>query len=403
MKHLSILIIAFAIFFAGSPALSNDHEPEGLFLTWVKDPSSTIVIDYHTLAGFSEATSVNYRQRGVQGWKSVSGETFSYPFCDRSIHRVHIRGLKAGRDYEFQIPGFSRIYYFRTVPKEKDALIRFAIGGDTMHRKFWMDSTNLVAKSYDPDFVVWGGDLAYANGNPESIDKWYQWHQSIMETLIDSTGRVIPILVAMGNHEMKRKTEEFQPSDEMRLKFAPFFYTFFAFPGQPGYGVMDFGKYLSLVFLDTDHTNPVPGKQTEWLKKTLKSRKNTTHIMPVYHVPGYPSNRDFNGRVQQEVRTHFIPLFEEYGVKVAFENHDHAYKRTHPLKEGRIVGQDEGIVYLGDGTWGVRPRPTNEAWYLAKRESIQHCMIVTLQGKTINIEMADNKGNVFDSYSVTKK
>lgn len=400
MKRIALLLIGIAF---SSFAFSNAEEPAGLFLTWVDNPYSSIVIDYHTLPGFSESTSISFRETGTVKWKTAKGEMFPYPHSDRSIHRVYIKGLKPGRTYQFQVNGFDRVYNFRTVSKDKDAVVRFAIGGDTMHRKFWMDSVNLVARSYDPDFIVWGGDLAYANGSPDNIEKWYQWHESIMETLIDSTGRAIPILLGIGNHEVQKKTEEFKPTDEMRLKFAPFFYSFFAFPGQPGYAAIDFGKYLSLIFLDTDHTNPIEGEQTEWLEKTLKKRKGFTHMMPVYHVPGFPSNRDFEGKTQREVRTHFVPLFEEYGVEVAFEHHDHTYKRTHPIRNGQIVPDEEGIVYLGDGAWGVGQRKTNDAWYLARRESKRHCMIVTLQGKSVDVVMVDMKGDVFDRYSVIKK
>jgi len=397
MKRVVVLIVGMAFW---SFVSANANEPAGLFLTWVDDPYTTIVIDYHTLPGFSEATSIRYREAGAEKWKTAAGQSFPYPYSDRTIHRVHINGLKAGANYQFQINGFDRIYQFRTVPKGKNAPIRFAIGGDTMHRKEWMDSVNRVARSYDPDFVIWGGDLAYANGSPENIEKWRQWFESIMETLIDSTGRAIPILVGIGNHEVQKKTDEFKPVDEMRLKFAPFFYTFFAFPGQPGYGVIDFGKYLSFIFLDTDHTNPIGGEQTEWLEKTLKKRKAFTHVIPVYHVPGYPSNRDYEGKTQREVRTHFVPLFEKYGVKIAFENHDHTYKRTHPIRNGQVVADGEGIVYLGDGAWGVGQRKTNDAWYLARRESKRHCMIVAVQGESVNVEMIDMRGNVFDRYKI---
>jgi hypothetical protein len=58
------------------------------------------------------------------------------------------------------------------------------------------------------------------------------------------------------------------------------------------------------------------------------------HLFPVYHVPGYPSVRAFDGATSAQVREHWAPLFERAGVRVAFENHDHAYKRTHPIRAG---------------------------------------------------------------------
>lgn len=38
-----------------------------------------------------------------------------------------------------------------------------------------MEKTNLQVLKYDPHFVLWGGDLAYVNGNPEAVKRWYDW------------------------------------------------------------------------------------------------------------------------------------------------------------------------------------------------------------------------------------
>ncbi|MCC5930632.1 MAG: metallophosphoesterase family protein [Cyclobacteriaceae bacterium] len=396
---IPLLIGTFAFAYSDI-TFTNENEPAGLFLTWKDDPYTTMVIDYHTKPGYQGSSALQYRVKGAKKWIPASGSNFPYPHHDRTIHRIALNKLKAGKTYEFTLDGFTRIYSFKTLPKGKKKPVRFAIGGDTMHQKAWMDSTNRAAMVYDPDFIVWGGDLAYANGSPDNIGRWDDWFQSIMETLIHPDGRVVPILVGIGNHEVQRKPEDYVANDANRLRYAPFYYSLFAFPGQPGYGVIDFGRYMSFVFLDTDHTNPIDGVQTEWLKETLEARSKTLHIIPVYHVPGYPSNRSYDGGTQTRVREHFVPLFEAHRVKMAFENHDHTYKRTHPLKEGKVVGNGEGIVYLGDGSWGVKPRNTNEAWYLARRESLHQCIIVTIEGKSIDMKMVSKEGEVFDSYKI---
>jgi len=84
---------------------------------------------------------------------------------------------------------------------------------------------------------------------------------------------------------------------------APHFYQLFAFPGHPGYNVLDIGDYLSLIILDSDHSHPIEGGQTEWLENVLLERAGgKRHLMPVYHVPAWPSHRPFDGRVSVRVR-----------------------------------------------------------------------------------------------------
>src|SRR5690625_7699759 len=111
---------------------------------------------------------------------------------------------------------------------------------------------------------------------------------------------------------------------------------------------------MSLVLLDTDHTNPVDGVQTEWLEQVLAERQEVPHLFPVYHGPAWPSVRNPDWEQSVRVREHWVPLFEAYGVRVAFENHDHAYKRTRPIRNNRK--DPSGVVYFGDGAWGVGVR-----------------------------------------------
>ena len=53
------------------------------------------------------------------------------------------------------------------------------------------------------------------------------------------------------------------------------------------------------------------------------------------------------------MRQHWIPIFEQNGLKVAMENHVHSFKKTFPLKQGQVVSEEEGITYIGDGSWAV--------------------------------------------------
>ena len=76
------------------------------------------------------------------------------------------------------------------------------------------------AASHDPDFAVVGGDIAYANGNLELVDRWDTWLNFYTDTMLTSDGRSIPMVLAIGNHEVNggfNKTK----SD------APFYFGFF--------------------------------------------------------------------------------------------------------------------------------------------------------------------------------
>lgn len=370
-------------------------DPPALYAMWEKDPTTTISLLWHTRNDVAREAKhpaeLEIRPKGGSArtsWKKVKALSSVMPHSNRTIRRVALRGLKPGAEYSFRFGQQGRSYSFRTMPATLEQPVRFAAGGDTMHNQAMFEKTNLQVLKHDVDFVVFGGDLAYADGKPEQVGRWYNWFDVCKRTLITPEGRVIPIVVTIGNHEVQGAFN--QPYEK-----APFFYSLFPFPGRPGYGVLDFGKYLSLVVLDTGHTAPIGGAQTQWLEKTLAARRKVPHVFPVYHVPIYPSVRKYNDNSAQLLN--WAPLFEKYGVRIAFENHDHAYKRTHPIRAGKI--QQGGVVYLGDGCWGVATRPVaTDRWYLAKASSVRHFILGTLQGKERRFLMLDEDGNTIDTY-----
>ena len=381
------------------------EQPVGLLLTWQRDPLTTITIDWQTQPDDPENVAVptlHIKRKGDNNWQQLEAESFPFPHSDRTVHRVEVTGLEPGTAYRFRVGGFSRAYYFNTMPRDLSEPLVFATGGDTRHRQHWMERVNRVAMQYDPQFIVWGGDLAYADGRRDRVYRWYQWFDANRNTLITEDGRVVPIVVGIGNHEIQRgyyfNNNDFEPTNAWRERRAPYFFSLFAFPGHPGYGLLDFGNYASFIIGDTDHAGPIEGEQTEWMEQALAQRQNVTHVFPVYHVPAFPSHRNFDGRVSRSVREHWVPLFEKYGIRVAFENHDHTFKRTHPIRNGEV--SEDGVIYIGDGAWGVGTRRVHnidETWYLKKAQSVRHAIIVTLHGDKSEYKVVREDGEVIDS------
>ena len=413
------LITACVLLATGiTSAVSADapDEPSGLFLTWQYDPTSTMTIDWHTNPDDEGLHMLCFKPVGADEWMEATAFRHFYPYSDRVINRTHLEGLEPDSEYSFRVGEFQRVYKFRTMPEKLTRPVRFAAGGDTDHiigGNSWQ--MNKVVMQYDLDFITWGGDLAYADGGDpgrDHLERWYGWFDVIKNTLIYDDGRVVPIVVGIGNHEMKRyvggnqwysfegSISPFEPTYEWRSANAPYFFQLFAFPGHPGYGVLDFGDYMSLFILDTDHANKIEGIQTEWLEKELRerTRRKIPHIIPNYHVPAFPSHRSYEGRTQTAVRTFWVPLFEKYGVRVAYENHDHTYKRTHPIRNGELA--EDGIVYIGDGSWGRGPRigSSKDEWYIKKFASVNSGMVVTLEGDTQRYVVLSKEGEVIDTY-----
>lgn len=386
--------------------------PPALYLSWQRDPTTTMTIQWH----FDEhdpSVRLVYAPAGSDDYREADISRHPMVFVGRPIYTVELSGLRPDANYKFRILRDQRgastpTLRFRTMPATADERpIRAVVGGDVLHRFEWMARTNAEAARMDPDFIVWGGDLAYADGREDRVGRWYSFFRAMNETLILEDGRVIPVLMGIGNHEVvggfywgaQRGRESYENTDEYRESIAPYYYNMFAFPGHPGYDVLDFGDYMSIILLDTDHSGPVEGAQTEWLAEIIAERKGVPHIIPVYHYPAFPSVRDYFGAVPTRIREHWLPLFERYGVRIAFENHDHAYKRTVPIKAERE--DPDGIVYIGDGAWGVSTREVHVAAdtpYLAKSTSQRHFILLTIKGETQDLKVFNEDGRIIDHH-----
>lgn len=212
--------------------------------------------------------------------------------------------------------------------------------------------------------------------------------------MVTPEGCLIPMLPAIGNHDVMGRFEQ-------TPKEAPFFYSLFAMPGESGYNVLDFGDYMSIFLLDSGHTNPVEGKQAEWLAKTLQQRQSVPHKFALYHVPAYPSVHKLTEKIGSLIRKYWVPSFDAYHLTAAFENHEHAYKRTHQIL-GNAIAVD-GVVYIGDGGWGVlkprNPRNVEEKWYLAKAASARHFVVVDVEQDKQTIHAINFDGQILDSFT----
>jgi acid phosphatase type 7 len=172
-------------------------------------------------------------------------------------------------------------------------------------------------------------------------------------------------------------------------------------PGKPGYNVLDFAGYMSIFILDSDHTNPIGGKQAAWLAKTLQEHQNVPHKFALYHVPAYPSVHRLSQDVSAQIRKFWVPSFDAFHLTAAFENHEHSYKRSHLLRGDAIA--EDGVLYIGDGGWGVdhprKPRRTGENWYLAKAISSRNFIVVDVAKDRQTVYAVNDKGEVIDSFS----
>jgi len=365
--------------------------PDTLFLTWQKDPTTTMCIQW-VGPETTHDTSINYVPLAGEVWQVQKTVTKPFPNTDLKVHRCDLTGLTPGAEYLFQIGRNAPSYRFRTMPKKATNTFQFVSGGDSGIGSHAI-GTNIMAARQEPYFALIAGDLAYDNGT--SPRTFVTFLQNYFQHMVDPKGRLIPMLSCVGNHEVKGGYKGQRADSPQYLS------VFDGFFSEKTYGVLDIGDYLSLVLLDTDHIEPIAGEQTDWLAATLAERQDRPHLIVANHVPAYPSVRAPEGRegkfgTGEANRLHWSPLFEKFKVDVVLEHHDHAFKRTHPLTDG--LHDKYGVVYLGDGSWGkIRaPKKPEVRPYLAVVSEAYHVTVHRLEGDQRFHVALEESGKVAD-------
>ena len=374
-------------------------QPPAVYLTWQRDPTTTMTVQWFNTS--AEQNQARYRLPGAAAWLTLGATTQAFPHTERSIHTAEITGLSPDTDYEFQVDGYDETFKFRTMPAALSRPVKFGQGGDVDIGATAEAMTAAIAAK-DPDFLVIGGDHAYEDAKAENFWRWYRYMEAFYRHARSPDGRMIPLVMGIGNHEVRNyfvtEHPDFDNSAAWRDRYATYFYRTFAFPGPASpYRALDFGGYLSLLLMDTEHSSPVitgSDPQTQWLSTALDARRAVTHLIPVQHVPAYPSNRALNDAIPSRIRQHWVPLYEGAGVQLVFEHHDHTFKRTKPLLGG--VENANGIRYVGDGLWGIGSRnPDTSRTYLDVANTRHHVHLVTLTAANRTVEAVDTAGNFF--------
>ncbi|WP_372370396.1 metallophosphoesterase [Candidatus Uabimicrobium sp. HlEnr_7] len=326
--------------------------------------------------------------------KSTSGK--SIPRVKKKylyVYHALLENLNPGSEYKFTIRDDSVNFLrsqqkFFVPPLHK---LRIIAGGDMGYRSKDLVSILQYAAAKNPHLALIGGDIAYANGKKQNLKRWISWFSYWQENMITSSGHLIPMILAIGNHEVHNL---------LIFKQAPFYFGFFHQGGKP-YFTRKLGQNTQLIVLDTDHIYSY-SSQRNWLKKQLQKYQKSKFKIAMYHVPMYPAHREFNNSDSITARQLWLPLFDRYSLDLGLEHHDHVFKRTKRLKNNQVV-KTGGTIYLGDGSFGRSPRSVTKHYYIEKASKTKHFWFLEINTNKIFIQAIDDAGKILDEFSLYEK
>jgi uncharacterized repeat protein (TIGR02543 family) len=353
--------------------------PKYIHLTWnTNDLAHTIVVTWSTTVSGS-GDIVNYGTSSSELIYSATGSYHTYSGSSLFVHDVVLSGLSPDTTYYFICGGsgiYSSVRAFHTAPMTSGP-ITFVDGGDShasQTNKVSREQVSRMMATFDPSFVVYTGDFC----DTDTSSNWPLYLVDMENNWIGNNGFTIPLIGAVGNHEGSANTFRGQ----------------FNLPGNELWYSLDWGQDLHIIVLDSEYD--VSGSQLAWLKQDLATYQNVKWKVVLFHQPPYSSGWHGSNTV---IRNAWCSVFDQYGVDLVFNGHDHDYERSKPIYNNAIVtNPDDSTTYVVSGGWGGSLRSVGTNWWTAYSKSyVYHFIVVTIDGNMLSLKAYDQNGALFDS------
>ena len=314
----------------------------------------------------------------------------------KAISEVRLDQLKIHTTYYYRVTctdpqgnvARSDIFSFQTFPGP-DRPWAFGIIGDTQRNP---EVTRKCAEglfALRPNFTLHCGDV---------VDDGFAKHQWVGD-LFEPSARLfafLPTFPVIGNHE----------------KNAHGYYDYFSMPEPEYFYTFKVGN--AEFFMVDSNKDCRPGSEQYARLEMALAASRATWKFAAHHHPCFSSDENDYGDkwtgkppievgVGEEVVKELIPLYEKYGLDIAFAGHIHSYERTWPILQ-MTVNQKKGVRYIvsGGGGGGLEQAAPQRAWFSIHVQRGHHFCFATVHDRTIQFKAYDLEGRLFDTFELTK-
>ncbi len=369
-KHiLSIVIFGLLV----SNSASATTLTAGPYLQRLGDSAVTI------MARTDSDTSlvIRYRKAGTDKWRAATASATG------TKHRFRLTSLKADTTYEYYVRDNSKhrltpiaeLHTQHTISKANP--LQIAVVGDSGTNTVPQYAVGAQISAWNPDIMVHTGDIAYDSGtSAQFLSEVFAPYQSLFTH--------VPFYGSIGNHDFVTNAAE---------PYKDFFETPHGTGSTEDYYSFDYDG-VHLISLNTNIDYSVDSDQYHWLKADLKQAKKDKALwtMVFFHHPVYSSGMHGTTTGMAAILS---PLFEQYGVDLVLNGHDHNYERMESV---------DGVNYLVSGGGGAvslygQDHPELNP-YTVKFVSAYHFVGLTIRPQTIAVQAIDSTGKVIDHFKI---
>lgn len=409
LKNGFLWVAALALAFALLPqrAFASGGGPGGVLLSWTENPAAGVTATWRGEVQSAQVmqvvTRTQYDKTGFAGAAEFAAQCRDVSLDGSGAwgYEAVATGLTPATVYAYRVGtegGWSAVHIFTTDDPTARTLT-FAYMGDVQPANdsaaefaLWGQLTRaMVTRNPELAFAVLGGDIVNSGISLEQFDLFRANAQGVFAG--------IPLFSTVGNHE----------SNFIGGK-PELFLDLFAFPqnGPEGFSEefysFDAANCHVLVLNswifsgEQNLTQADYARASDWIRADLAASRADWQIV-VTHIPTYAVHSD---KTAAAVRENWAPIFEQYGVDLVFEGHQHVYRRSYPLYEGRI-DYENGLIYImgvsGSKFYGSADETLSERT-VYNTASYQ---LVRIDGDSLTVQTLDLEGEELDFVSIPQR
>jgi len=378
MKKIIVLLILLACF-SQLKAInqirwgSTSDPLNGLTVTWSNSGQTDSIAWGYT---------ISYEQGKFSGIKRAGyvNNFFKYTFPAVTPNAIIYYIL-----YDSQTSTWTSQYTFKTSPPVNTTNYSFlALGDSRSQMSIWSQIANL-ANSKNTNFSVYTGDIVNSGASNSDWDNWFlngaQYIQNNM------------IYHCVGNHDY---------SDTAKYQ------NIFELPQANGTKLNYSFTYGNAIFICLNSENVTPA-QTTWLVSTLQANVSKTWKVLIFHRPFFTIG-EHAGEMNPYLDT-WWKAFDDYGVDIIFNGHDHMYERTKPINWGIShnspvpnygSGPGDGRCEIVCGGAGAPLYTGTPTWFIQTYQSIYNICKININGSILVDTTFDNNNAIIETFTIDK-
>ena len=392
--------------------------PDRIILTWAGEPCTTQAVTWRTSDDVTQ--SVAQLAPALDDGRAIVSEAKTFA-ATRTIletdlgkaayHSVEFRELRPGTLYAYRVGdgvNWSEWSHFRTAANPRDPRpepFSFVYFGDAQNdiKSLW---SRVIRQAYSDApkarFLIHAGDLV-TTSNSDAL--WGEWFAA--GGWINAT---VPSVPVPGNHEyITPRDAQGKSIPNAKSRLTRHWRPQFTLPVDGPEGLeetvyaFDF-QGARIVALNSNERHE---DQAKWLERVLQEQPATSRwTILTFHHPIYSSAK---GRDNVELRNHWQPIFDKYGVDLVLQGHDHTYARSAPLLSENLPSGvnvregHRGTVYVVSVSGPKMYNLDREPRMVRAAEDTQMFQVITVDGGSLRYEARTATGTLYDAFELKKQ